>query len=415
MRHTIKEISETLFGWLATLLRGDSSYFPEEIKNWSDKEWEVAKTIVFVHGMGPLWGKECSRGLGCQEIPDEFRDYLIQQYHQNGLRIQKIRECYERITQGLSRKKTRFVPFKGIELAFNVYPDPATRPMADIDLYLDSKDKDLIDDILTEGGFTPVAITESGATYYPGEWIDKQKNMFRLNPTNMDINNELYAGENENSPFGIDVHFEIKILALRDLTCAFESARLESGKLADTEHFIYLLVHAAKHFMNRGGRWLHLYDIYLFEKKHKLDYQLIVKKAVEWRVAHLLLISLSLCEHYFSSFHQLKALLYAEVGWRHKLLVNNLQLSEMSCCNPWPVSPFAQFIWVHSFVDGFALLAAFKNRKKNTQVREGKSLSSIPWAGARLLTIINRLIQKKPREVWSIMAAHDLSPKQDWK
>lgn len=415
MHFTIKQLSEALFEWLSKILLEDYEYRPKEINLWNAHDWKVAQTIVFMHGMGPIWGERCISGWQSPEMPANFREYLVQQYQENKIRIEKIQVCYQKIKSLFAQNEIAFVPFKGIEIGSRIYPDPAVRPMADIDLYVGSQNKNEVNSILVLLGFLPAVVTGYGITFYPEEWLKNKKGTFPFKSKDLDFNEDLYYGENQNSPFGIDVHFEMKIRALPGLTRTFEDARQSSGKLSAAEHFIYLLVHAGKHLLAGSGRWLHLYDIYLFNKNHEIDYNLIVRKSIELKVTHLLLIPLVLCRPIFSELQQLESLLIGKIGWRHQLLMKNLQLSEMSCCNPWMVNPFSLFFWAHGFADFYRLLVEFKNRKKNTLVRRDSSFVSIPWAGNRLIRIANRTFRKLIRDEWSIMASHKLDPKHDWK
>ncbi|WP_444995308.1 nucleotidyltransferase family protein [Aliikangiella sp. IMCC44359] len=413
MHSTVKEISETLFTWLTKLQLGEFNFYPTVINKWNEHDWQVAKTIVFMHGMGPVWGSICLRGWQCEYMSEEFRVYLVGQYHQNNARIKKIQKYYKRLTTKLSDNNINYVPFKGIELAFCVYDDPAMRPMADIDLYIAEENREKVNEVFTELEFSSVAVTNSGMTYYPDNWLNKMQDEAWMYFENVD--GELYEGENKNSPFSIDIHFEIKIQELPHLSKAFNRALMTNGKLSNTEHFIYLMVHAAKHFLSRSGRWLHLLDINLYAEKFQLNYQLVANKAAEYKVAHLLLIPIVLSKPFFSEFEELENLLLQKIGFRHKFLLKKLILSEMSFCYPWAVNPFFQLLWVHQVKDISLFLLAFKNRKKNTLIRKMDRLESVPGAGKRLLGVFRRTFLKVPREGWRIFASHNLNPKQDWK
>ncbi len=419
MRFSIKQLLEDLCLWLSIIV-ADGNSIPPRILNWGSKDWEIAQSIVFMQGMGPVWGKLCQAGWYSEHMPEKFREYLLLEYKQNTLRIEKIHKTYGEINQRMTRRKIPFFSFKGIDLAKRIYPDSGMRPMADIDIYVGENHKRAVLDLFENAGYLASMLNSSGATFFPANWIkNKTKESSNLHH-NMNHKEKIYQGECPQSPFSIDVHFNMRtqfILKLFDQTDVFEHTLTESDKGLSTEdYYIYLLLHAAKHLLTRCGRWLNLYDLYLFQEKHQLDSELLLEKIAKTQISHLILIPLVLCRQVLNGpISILEKSLWDKIGLKHRMLLRRINLSEMSCCNPWEATHYSLLVWSKSFRDILDWFYGARKRKQHYMFREATELKFVPSMSARMVSRIKRLVIRKARSRWSILASHGLNPKLNWK
>jgi hypothetical protein len=84
------------------------------------------------HGVAPLLYRSLSASGG--DVPPELLARLHDIYLHSSLRNQALRDDAAAVFGALREAGVRAIALKGVHLAFAVYPDPALRPMNDIDL-----------------------------------------------------------------------------------------------------------------------------------------------------------------------------------------------------------------------------------------------------------------------------------------
>ena len=420
MTINIRVLSDSLCQWLSNIVDGDGLFLPDKIESWKEPDWDVAKIVVYIHGVGAIWGNLCIRGWRADAMSTEFREYLIGEYYGNKERVEKIHKIYKEIESKLIENGIKFLPFKGIDLANRIYSDPALRPMADVDLYIGHENKTLALNTIESLGFILGGTNKSGANLYSKQLLNAKKNTasnIQDDPINRDYKN---IGENINSALNIDVHFDMagsSLLTKFDQSMIFENARLsDDAKLSQEDYFIYLLLHAAKHFIVRCGRWLHLSDINNFLNTQAVNKRKILDRADELGIAHLLLIPLILCRQNFSDFDlELEQSLFKIVGWRHKRLFKKMNLTEMSCCNPWGVASKEVFYWSKDIQEIWSLVSQTLGHRKHTKIRRAEKLIAVPKLSKRIIHRIKSRLSKKARITWGLFESYGLDAKIDWK
>lgn len=89
-----------------------------------------ATDFALANGLGPLlYTHPASNSL-----PDDVRSYLKNQYLSNLARNSTLQVILDEIMETLKKAEIKCIPLKGSFLSRVVYPDPALRPMSDIDL-----------------------------------------------------------------------------------------------------------------------------------------------------------------------------------------------------------------------------------------------------------------------------------------
>ncbi len=118
---------------LWNLLTGRSS--------WADFTQEELGTLIpqaIAHGVAPL----LYHAWQATKTPGDYPAFssLEKVYYQSVARSLALRHELERLETAFSRSRLAYLPLKGAALAWTVYPDPALRPMNDLDLLAQPSD-----------------------------------------------------------------------------------------------------------------------------------------------------------------------------------------------------------------------------------------------------------------------------------
>lgn len=105
----------------------------------------------YTSGMGPLLGFWCREGK--ISVSPDAGAILLLQFEHNKRRMERMGCHAACVIESLGRSGIRTTVLKGMHTAWSYFPDPATRPLADIDLLVDPADGDRAGRILKETGF----------------------------------------------------------------------------------------------------------------------------------------------------------------------------------------------------------------------------------------------------------------------
>ncbi|MDW8276542.1 MAG: nucleotidyltransferase family protein [Anaerolineales bacterium] len=97
--------------------------------------WDTLPAQAEQHGMGPLLWYH----LREEKIPSETRRALQGLYLRNRALNQIHAETLRDLLETLERHDIRPLLLKGLALAWQIYPDPALRPVSDIDLFVNKE------------------------------------------------------------------------------------------------------------------------------------------------------------------------------------------------------------------------------------------------------------------------------------
>lgn len=94
-------------------------------------EWEQLARAATLHGLGPAMYRAVR---GKESVPGAVLDRLRSLYAENALRNQLVFRQVGHIARGFEEAQISLLALKGVHVAAVVYPDPALRPMTDVDL-----------------------------------------------------------------------------------------------------------------------------------------------------------------------------------------------------------------------------------------------------------------------------------------
>ena len=196
----------------------------------------------------------------CNIVPESVIFQLAQA--RQSTRIRNLRWASEirAVVKVFSEAKVPFFIAKGAVLQRTVYPDPSTRPITDIDLYVKGQDIERVYDLLPHIQFLPFASRDS-RTPIVGEAIHEEG---------------LFLKQTSNGKLILDVHTQLD-MNLDTKLPPWGSEHIAAGSdgihlpTLDTNTALrHICFHLARHGFENGLMWL--LDIKLFAQAHAVDW-----------------------------------------------------------------------------------------------------------------------------------------------
>ncbi|NIT36992.1 MAG: hypothetical protein GTN49_10930 [candidate division Zixibacteria bacterium] len=125
--------------------------------------WDVLGRLLRAERLAPLLAYR----LGERDFPADgnFKEALRSGAREVLAANLVWRKVYEELGDILGAAGIRALPIKGVDVAFTVYPSPACRPMADIDILVSPEDYRGAEEVLEREGFVPLSRV---ARWWPG-------------------------------------------------------------------------------------------------------------------------------------------------------------------------------------------------------------------------------------------------------
>jgi hypothetical protein len=231
---------------ISDALRQDSS---------SGKE-EIAAFALSTQGLSAL----VSRCTDVRTLPAALSEFIFLEDLQSGARARRLLETLVSTIRALRTAGVEVVALKGAALAFFHYPDPALRPMGDLDLLLrDPGDLARATEVLTGGGWRALFDT-------PRHRVFAREDERVSRP----------ATEDPDNPIRVEIHttFRLPVLGLSydpstELRAQAETRDIGGVRvaIASGPAFLrHLLFHAAGDFAGIGIRGVQAYDFRLLAR-----------------------------------------------------------------------------------------------------------------------------------------------------
>ncbi len=257
------------------------------LASWNDDDRLAAMLLCQMHGIAPLLHTRFkASGISTRCAP-EFIDYLATQYGACKSRARRISEIQQQLTQPFADDNRDLLLLKGCQLLSACYPDPALRPMADIDVLIRAENRPLLEAVTDRLGLRLYSETADGASYLTSAAMsgieDANEGMFVSEDAR-----ELYVYERADAPIAVDVHFRVTRslqFAVIDLT---ESLRREGqeGRLGAAA-MAHLVLHNVQNLIEHRCRLIQLYDVYLLAQQlNEKDWNELAQLSRQWRMAY---------------------------------------------------------------------------------------------------------------------------------
>ncbi len=259
MEQTFKQLTELLSLSMNT---------KERIENWEEINWRELLYLSHLHQVIPMLyeGLEKSKLIqnANKEFVNEIRKISITQSVAQLHRTLLFLDIYEQFQED----KIQAVVVKGVILRY-LYPNENYRQSGDEDVYIKKEDFNIVNKILERNGFQCEKKYSSMG--------DLKQEMSYEHPSGLviEIHTDLF-----------DYSFEL-FRHMEDLfENAFEhsiSVQIESTlvqTLSLDEHFLFLVIHSAKHFISLGLGIRQLCDIVMFCEKYgkEINWEIIWDK-----------------------------------------------------------------------------------------------------------------------------------------
>jgi hypothetical protein len=145
-RRVLREVGRWLDPTAPSVVRGETPI------GWDRATWQVAGDVVFTQGIAG-WLHRSLAGTALESrMPAPLRDRLAEEHARTAARAERVHRDLARILDAAASAGVVVMPLKGSLLTTLRYLDPATRPMADIDLLIREPDrKPMLDAMLALG------------------------------------------------------------------------------------------------------------------------------------------------------------------------------------------------------------------------------------------------------------------------
>lgn len=247
----------------------EQSFFIDVLKDFINKQnseipekidWSKIEEYAHIH---------CVEGVFYKQTHHEaFSSQFIKTIYVN-VQYNEVLKLLKTEFEGIS-----YIIFKGPVIA-NYYPVPELRAMSDIDLLVEQKDKNLVHNKLTNLGFMNKDIEDNH------EWIYKKDSIV------LEIHDKLFFDENVILDSWKDYFSDVW-------------QNKENEFLNINYHFVYILAHMAKHFMNSGIGFRHFIDIAVLLKYEELNWIWILNELKKIRLYDFSLVIGEICYRWFS-------------------------------------------------------------------------------------------------------------------
>lgn len=216
-------------------------------------DWIALCQLARANGLAPLLDWRLSQQGWPERIPPKARSLLQERYIQSAAANSLFFTHLDKIQKRLDQSGIRYLPLKGARLARWLYPDPALRPMSDLDLLVQPADLPQALRLFQEEGF------------------ELQKTTYHL----------LMAGGKRHE-IAFEIHWSLPggqaLPGWMWETAA--SSRMEKEEIAF--HLLYLAVHLASQHA-QAPRLIWTYDLHLLLERYgqELDGEQVKQAAEE--------------------------------------------------------------------------------------------------------------------------------------
>ena len=246
---------------------------PETLSAPDGLEWSWISDIVSGSNLGPLFKEALSE----QKLPKPIHAQWLKEQQITFVRNSRALSAAVNLLGILDRAAIPTALIRGLSLAHTIYPEPALRPMCDVDLLIKPNDRQSVTTALEREGFCAVNQGRNQLIYHiDGTVFEIHCSLLNPKRYQKSLNNEVFLESRE-------------ILDLPE-------GRIY--RLSREHELLCLVTHA---FVHHGlERFLPFVDLALLIKKYHLDWDSIVSCCRQARLSKMHLFTLSFVNKLFS-------------------------------------------------------------------------------------------------------------------
>lgn len=269
---------------LLALLRSPASSI--EVPARSEEEWRDLVDAALHHHVVPVLYRRLDQPGIRSLVPGPVLESLREMFAVRALRTMwALREAAAALRL-LEERGIRTMVLKGVHLAADVYPEPALRGMADVDIMVDRENLAKAEAIFLERGWGPRTRPDVD------EFCARSNHLAKLTKPGSVVLEIHYHIERPTSPFRIPV--DVLWASARRL----EIAGVTTLGLAPEELIIHLCIHASYHHQFSRAPLKALLDLRAVLDRHgpEIDWTRLCRIAAEWGASRFVYSTLRLLD-----------------------------------------------------------------------------------------------------------------------
>jgi hypothetical protein len=257
------------------------------IDSVSDRAWLAIRRLAAEQRLAPLLHWRLTHERRDLVVPDGVREALAVGYREGTFRALRLQAGLLAAARILDERGIPCLALKGAYLAFHAYPEPALRPLRDLDLLVPKKDGLEAFRALEDAGYTQLP----GQSVDPVAFADGHKHLPVLRDPAGDLHVELHWSLDDPQLPGADAFAEERVWGRRIERVVAGRAL---GYLNEADLLLLLVTHTLRTHRFTNGP-LVLSDIHYLAAKGTIDWRLFWLQAqgVGWLRGCLLLLRMS--------------------------------------------------------------------------------------------------------------------------
>lgn len=277
-------------------------------------EWEILLHMVRQHRLGPLLHWRLTRERSDLPVPEAVKTELAASFKRAALRALVMQRELLLTHRILKNAGIPHIALKGAFLAFNAYPNPALRPLRDLDILVPKESVLRAYQVLQSSGLSRLAEYQGD----PSAVAELNKHLPPLaspsGQTSIELHLRLFHPQQQDKQVDLADDPELWLRATHR-----EVAGESIGFLSVTDLLLHLIVHAVDDHMFDNGPLL-FSDIAFLLELHNINWPLFWRLAEAHGQTRACLLALKLVERYYGS---------QPVQWPEHLLVLNTDMSDV--------------------------------------------------------------------------------------
>jgi len=264
----------------------------ENVLSMTEADWQQVIEEAQWHGVAPFLWYTLYPALDCPQLPPGIQETLRTNYHIAAVHFMRREHELKEVLQTLASAGVPVVLLKGTAMAYSVYPNPVLRTMNDVDLWIPHAQLVPAREALHAIGYNTVRSKEDYRPQALKDALNGETPMMRDRPGAglVELHWNVYPGEWLRHTTCID---EAKIWA-RSVPIEGRNMR----RLAAEDLVLHASMHlAVNHQMN--GVMRTMLDIALTRRTWEIDWEALVHRAKEWKIATAVWLVLSLVSEFF--------------------------------------------------------------------------------------------------------------------
>ena len=202
----------------------------------SGLDWQEIMDLAQKHQIGGIIWTQCR-----EFMPSEAKADFGLMYDKACYAYMKRQVAWGQLSAAFREEGIDFFPIKGLDIA-KYYPHPVARTMGDLDLVIHREDRGRADELMRAHGFQNTSHFENR------EWV------YFKDGLEYELHDRLIYDEQVNRAAHVEFFNQCW-------------PYVEHGKLDVSFHFLFLLSHLRKHFMNSGVGFRQFMDIAIMAEK----------------------------------------------------------------------------------------------------------------------------------------------------